>query len=185
MISQQHLRATLGRVLQALAEVGGSKDFLTMAGFALFTETHDRSHIMKSSLTAIFPGLVLSAFTAAGAAQADTLPAGGIPASGSFVISTEVAAPPTPFPIEVPDGMVFVLTDISFARGAGDISLFAPDDLTNPRFGFYKDSVSGAGIIYSFQTGLVFSGPPAVKASGGDFSSRARISFSGYLKPAS
>jgi hypothetical protein len=115
------------------------------------------------------------------AAQADTLPIGAIAVSGSFIANQGIVEA---YPIEVPKGMVFVLTDVSFARGAGDIDLFAPEDLTNPRFSFYRD-LPGAGIVHAFQTGLVFFGAPSVRARQGDLSGRARVSFSGYFLPAS
>jgi hypothetical protein len=75
---------------------------------------------------------------------------------------------PTPLPITIPEGWIFVLTDI---EGNSNVNIFSAEDLEHPRWR------SSGSYSHSFQTGLVFSTPPWI-AYGNPFS------FSGYLLPA-
>ncbi len=95
---------------------------------------------------------------------ADTLPSSAQPISGH--IQTGVS--PTPLPITIPDGWVFVLTDYESNSNA---IIFSAEDLERARWRSY------GSYGHSFQTGLVFSSPPLIQY--GVF-----FSFSGYLLPA-
>ncbi len=95
---------------------------------------------------------------------ADTLPSSAQPISGH--IQTGVS--PTPLPITIPDGWLFVLTDYESNSNA---IIFSAEDLEHARWRSY------GSYGHSFQTGLVFSSPPLIQY--GVF-----FSFSGYLLPA-
>src|SRR6266851_6558977 len=81
---------------------------------------------------------------------ADTLPSSAQPISG--MIPTGLS--PTPFPITIPDGWVFVLTDYESNSNA---IIFSAEDLERARW----RSLGSYG--HSFQTGLVFSSPPLIQ----------------------
>lgn len=107
---------------------------------------------------------------ASASARADTLPSGAQPVAGSV----DLLLVPTPLPITIPEGWVFVLTDF---EGAADLRIFSADDRVNPK---YRASFAGR----SLQTGLVFSEPPLVAAAHcGGGCAGIWFSFSGYLKP--
>lgn len=117
-----------------------------------------------------------------GIARADSLPPGALPVSGTFTTNNQPGQA-TGFPIQFPSptGVVFVLTDIAFGSAVGVFEIFAPDDLINPRFQFYRTSTGPvSGVAYGFQTGLVFSDAPLVRTTGAD--GTVRVSFSGYFR---
>src|SRR5262249_49566765 len=99
-------------------------------------------------------------------ANADTLPMGATPISGSVAITQVGPDAVATLPLEVPDGQMFVLTDLEVAlsTGNGIIQIFAPEDPDNPRLqGLTQGSTGRFGYQRNFQTGLVFSAAPTIK----------------------
>jgi|GEM_PF-4267013 len=121
-------------------------------------------------------------------ANADTLPSGATPISGSVAITLVGRDAIATLPFDVPDGQVFVLTDLEIARmtGSNTIQVFAADDPDTPRL---QGEAQGSSASYqrTFQTGLVFSAAPTIKLPECIFScgpTFTRVSFSGYFKGA-
>lgn len=147
---------------------------------------------MRRHLKVVAAGMMASVLVGA-VAQADTLPPGATPVSGTVEFALVEQVFEAQLPVDVPKGQQFVLTDAAIPGLRNSyilIQFFAPDDLVNPRFEGSPGSASaGSSTGYvsyavSFQTGLVFSGAPTVKlpVCSGCFSQSRRFSFSGYLK---
>jgi hypothetical protein len=113
--------------------------------------------------------LVLFGLVASPLARADTLPVGAQPVAGLFEWQSPITL--APLPITIPEGWVFVLTDI---ETAGGILIHSASDIDHPRW----RSVTTRS---SFQTGLVFEEAALISNNG---SQGGWLSFSGYLKMA-
>jgi hypothetical protein len=123
----------------------------------------------------------------AGPANADTLPAGATPISGSVAITRVGTDSFATLPFDVPDGQVFVLTDLEVARllGGATLQILAPEDPDTPRLlGLAQPQSGSASYQRIFQTGLVFSTTPTIKFPNCSISCPpdARVSYSGYFK---
>jgi hypothetical protein len=124
---------------------------------------------------------------------ADTLPPGATPISGTAHFIRVGSNADVFLPVDVPEGQLFVLTDISIPLGLSKLTqVFGQEDLTNARFEG-RASPAGSGSLYrdTFQTGLVFTSAPLIRVFDcyNPFScfnpfETDRVSFSGYLKPA-
>ena len=126
---------------------------------------------------------------------ADTLPNGATPISGTaseFRVNGDDFEVTLPF--SVPEGQVFVLTDIGVSMQLSTdkrLAIYAAEDLVRPRSvaSIALGSSSGFHALYQnrFETGLVFESPPIVRlitclslCQRGD----PVVSFSGYFKGA-
>lgn len=136
-----------------------------LAGLQLsrwFCPQLDGGNMKPDNRNFLMLGLVV--LIAATTARAESLPYGAQRVSAGIYLREGRRQ----LPITIPDGSVFILTDI-FVTGTG-VTIYSADDLVNPKFVIWSP--------HSFQTGLRFSVPPFLDTPTGMFS------FSGYFIPA-